>query len=258
MSLANRESFYTYTASNRFDKSPGLRPYAPFPRKLTLQHEPEKITQLSEKEAENNERAIVGIGLPSETDDYTIERKRDGICPCSKNLSMQLAVRWRNLMLTCVPLPAVYISSCALARLMSSCINRSSSIRASFFASAGLDKARRRSSTDSRAFFDELPAVWHCSNFSRVARSLENKRTTSVMNSINISSITLTVSFPGFRSSPKPYIKLFTADIVRNKQKYDVLSTNILWRTDRGDSPACVHAQLHLQCSQPRHSLSYN
>jgi len=44
-------------------------------------------------------------------------------------------------------------SNWARARFMSSCMNRSSSILASFFASAGLDSARRRSSMDKRTRF---------------------------------------------------------------------------------------------------------
>ena len=35
-------------------------------------------------------------------------------------------------------------------------------MRASFFASAGLDRARRKSSTDKRVFFVGPAAVWHC------------------------------------------------------------------------------------------------
>lgn len=50
-------------------------------------------------------------------------------------------------------------SNCALALLMSSCMNSSSSIRASFFASAGRDNARRKSSMDNRPFFPGASAV---------------------------------------------------------------------------------------------------
>ena len=53
-------------------------------------------------------------------------------------------------------------SNCARARLISSCMNNSSSIRASFLASAGRDRARRRSSMASRVFRCDPPAVWHC------------------------------------------------------------------------------------------------
>jgi len=86
-------------------------------------------------------------------------------------------------------------SNWARARLISSCMKRSSSILASFFASAGLDRTRRRSSTDKRDF--------------RVGPAAD--RQTSVMYSIRISSITPTVSFAGFRSSPKPYIRFFSS-----------------------------------------------
>ena len=53
-------------------------------------------------------------------------------------------------------------SNWARARLISSCIKRSSSILASFFASAGLDRTRRRSSTDRRDFREGPAAAWHC------------------------------------------------------------------------------------------------
>ena len=49
-------------------------------------------------------------------------------------------------------------SNWARARLISSCMKRSSSILASFFASADLDRTRRRSSTDKRDF-REGPAL---------------------------------------------------------------------------------------------------
>jgi len=52
-------------------------------------------------------------------------------------------------------------SNCARARLMSSCINNNSSSRANFFASAGFERARRRSSTDRRDFRDGPAACWH-------------------------------------------------------------------------------------------------
>ena len=54
-------------------------------------------------------------------------------------------------------------SNWARARLISSCMKRSSSILASFFASAGLDRTRRRSSTDKRDFRVGPAADWHCS-----------------------------------------------------------------------------------------------
>lgn len=53
-------------------------------------------------------------------------------------------------------------SNWARARLISSCMKRSSSILASFFASAGLDRTRRRSSTDKRDFREGPAAAWHC------------------------------------------------------------------------------------------------
>ena len=102
-------------------------------------------------------------------------------------------------------------SNWARARLISSCMKRSSSILASFFASAGLDRTRRRSSTDKRDFRVGPAADWHCSllrSYKKIDRG--KKLTTSVMYSIRISSITPTVSFAGFRSSPKPYIRFFT------------------------------------------------
>ena len=62
-------------------------------------------------------------------------------------------------------------SNWARARLISSCMKRSSSILASFFASAGLDRTRRRSSTDKRDFREGPAAVWHCA----LLRALKNK-----------------------------------------------------------------------------------
>jgi len=44
-------------------------------------------------------------------------------------------------------------SNCARALLISSCMNSSSSTRASFFASAGLESTRRKSSMDNRVLF---------------------------------------------------------------------------------------------------------
>ena len=58
-------------------------------------------------------------------------------------------------------------SNCARARLMSSCMNSSSSIRASFFASAVRESARRTSSIERRDFFPPPDAVWHCQNEER-------------------------------------------------------------------------------------------
>ena len=50
---------------------------------------------------------------------------------------------------------------------MSSCMNSSSSIRASFFASAVRESARRTSSIERRDFFPPPDAVWHCQNEER-------------------------------------------------------------------------------------------
>lgn len=82
---------------------------------------------------------------------------------------------------------------------MSSCMNNSSSILASFFPSAGRDNAPRRSSMDSLARFVCAPAVWQ----------------TSVMYSMRISSMTFTVSVAGLRSSPKPYMIFFNSFVNR-------------------------------------------
>ena len=62
-------------------------------------------------------------------------------------------------------------SNWARARLISSCMKRSSSILASFFASAGLDRTRRRSSTDKRDFRVGPAADWHCT----LLRTYKNK-----------------------------------------------------------------------------------
>lgn len=123
------------------------------------------------------------------------------ILQCLGNREYQNAFEW----------PTSASSNCARARLISSCMNKSSSIRASILASAGLDSARRKSSTDNRVFFDGPPAVWHCYALKTgLQGGWHGIHTTSMMNSIKISSITLTVSLPGFLSSPKPYIRFFT------------------------------------------------
>ena len=90
-------------------------------------------------------------------------------------------------------------------------MKRSSSILASFFPSAGLDRTRRRSSTDRRDFREGPAAAWHYTRLRTLyTKMMSERHTTSVMYSIRISSITLTVSLAGLRSSPKPYIRFFT------------------------------------------------
>ena len=106
-------------------------------------------------------------------------------------------------------------SNCARARLMSSCMKSSSSIRASFFASGRRDSARRRSSIDKRDFLPPPDAIWHFTVIliqpGNALQRVRVEHTTSMMYSMRISSMTFTESLAGLRSSPNPYIRFRTA-----------------------------------------------